>query len=539
MKMMSSSSSELGQYCNAGAIVRLPGVPPRRVAFDGSEEGLCQQIVSTFGIPSLDSFCDSAILVCDGERPHQYRRRRRTSSFSTGGATTRRTSSLGRKVVQLEGDDSMLDHVFFENNSINQNNEDSHDTSWPSNNIFAGRKNMEVEVLWRLRGGKGGFGALLKKLTGGGKKTTNTDAMRDLNGRRLRHAKTVERFQEWMQKKKDEDDIVAMLNDGDLPEAKIAKKKEVTLGEDFLGKLAESGQSKLAMLKAARGSGQPIGQGLHVMSGGGSSSSSSSYSGLKRASAREVDPASLEAGLSDASTDVGSKRRGKWDDNMEDLFAEFMEDASDASVSSDSDEELNIRTKGRGNGKATSSAANSSSTKLSPKRSSINAGKTHGANGGNGNASREGIPSGEDAAGPSANGHYDVDRVDADKADALEQKDRTTTPPADEQERENPENKNPKLSGRAAKRQKKEQTTTSFVVNESIVVRDFSLYKSARDLERQCGEEILKHSCAFHGLKFGGRATERATRLWELHLAGGKEKAPKTIFAATAAAVEK
>lgn len=50
-----------------------------------------------------------------------------------------------------------------------------------------------------LRGGKGGFGALLRGGPGGlhMKKTTNFDACRDLSGRRLRHAKAEERLRAW------------------------------------------------------------------------------------------------------------------------------------------------------------------------------------------------------------------------------------------------------------------------------------------------------------------------------------------------------
>ncbi|CAE7222502.1 crt, partial [Symbiodinium necroappetens] len=58
-----------------------------------------------------------------------------------------------------------------------------------------------VRIAFRLLGGKGGFGSLLRSQKGG-KKTTNFDAMRDLNGRRVRHVKAVERIKEWLEKKK-------------------------------------------------------------------------------------------------------------------------------------------------------------------------------------------------------------------------------------------------------------------------------------------------------------------------------------------------
>lgn len=44
-----------------------------------------------------------------------------------------------------------------------------------------------------------------------GKKTTNFDAMRDLNGRRIRHVKAVERIKEWLEKKKREDELVTFF----------------------------------------------------------------------------------------------------------------------------------------------------------------------------------------------------------------------------------------------------------------------------------------------------------------------------------------
>jgi len=60
-----------------------------------------------------------------------------------------------------------------------------------------------IRVLFRLLGGKGGFGALLRKQTNSrGKKTKNFDACRDLTGRRLRHSTAVDRIKEWMAKKR-------------------------------------------------------------------------------------------------------------------------------------------------------------------------------------------------------------------------------------------------------------------------------------------------------------------------------------------------
>ncbi|KAK9137418.1 hypothetical protein Sjap_008012 [Stephania japonica] len=56
-----------------------------------------------------------------------------------------------------------------------------------------------VHLLLRLRGGKGGFGSLLRGAAtkAGQKKTNNFDACRDMSGRRLRHVNAEKRLEEW------------------------------------------------------------------------------------------------------------------------------------------------------------------------------------------------------------------------------------------------------------------------------------------------------------------------------------------------------
>lgn len=54
-----------------------------------------------------------------------------------------------------------------------------------------------VHVLLRLPGGKGGFGAMLRTAGMKGVKTTNFDACRDLNGRRLRYVNQEAKLREW------------------------------------------------------------------------------------------------------------------------------------------------------------------------------------------------------------------------------------------------------------------------------------------------------------------------------------------------------
>ncbi|KAL1536001.1 replication stress response regulator SDE2 [Salvia divinorum] len=56
-----------------------------------------------------------------------------------------------------------------------------------------------VNLLLRLRGGKGGFGSLLRGAAtkAGQKKTNNFDACRDMSGRRLRHVNAEKKLEEW------------------------------------------------------------------------------------------------------------------------------------------------------------------------------------------------------------------------------------------------------------------------------------------------------------------------------------------------------
>lgn len=56
-----------------------------------------------------------------------------------------------------------------------------------------------VHLLIRVRGGKGGFGSLLRGAAtkAGQKKTNNFDACRDMSGRRLRHVNAEKKLEEW------------------------------------------------------------------------------------------------------------------------------------------------------------------------------------------------------------------------------------------------------------------------------------------------------------------------------------------------------
>ncbi|XP_058100387.1 uncharacterized protein LOC131245149 [Magnolia sinica] len=88
-------------------------------------------------------------------------------------------------------------------------------------------------LLLRLRGGKGGFGSLLRGAAtkAGQKKTNNFDACRDMSGRRLRHVNAEKKLEEWK---------------ADAEERKMEK-----IAEDFLKKKAKAAK------KAGTGGGSP------------------------------------------------------------------------------------------------------------------------------------------------------------------------------------------------------------------------------------------------------------------------------------------
>nr|XP_043619202.1 replication stress response regulator SDE2 [Erigeron canadensis] len=88
-----------------------------------------------------------------------------------------------------------------------------------------------LHLLLRLRGGKGGFGSLLRGAAtkAGQKKTNNFDACRDMSGRRLRHVNAEKKMEEWL--------------------AEETERKLEKVAEDFIKK-----QSKLAK-KAGGGNG--------------------------------------------------------------------------------------------------------------------------------------------------------------------------------------------------------------------------------------------------------------------------------------------
>ena len=75
-------------------------------------------------------------------------------------------------------------------------------------------ENSIIEFRIILKGGKGGFGTLLKTQPARKKLTNNFDACRDLSGRRIGHVNQEKLNKEWKQKKKNESKIINKYNNG-------------------------------------------------------------------------------------------------------------------------------------------------------------------------------------------------------------------------------------------------------------------------------------------------------------------------------------
>ena len=84
-----------------------------------------------------------------------------------------------------------------------------------------------LEVTLNLNGGKGGFGSMLRALGAQISKTTNKEACRDLNGRRLRDINDEERLKKYVEKKAEREEV-----EKEKKEAKLAKLRRLVSGEN-------------------------------------------------------------------------------------------------------------------------------------------------------------------------------------------------------------------------------------------------------------------------------------------------------------------
>jgi len=308
-----------------------------------------------------------------------------------------------------------------------------------------------VRVLFRLLGGKGGFGSLLRSQKGG-KKTTNFDAMRDLNGRRIRHVKAVERIKTWLENKKREDELVQALT-GEGPELPKPVPESESLDEAFLEKLKKAAATRPAVVSE----------------------------GFRRMLAEEAGEDVAAKRLRTAGPEASSAASADDDDDGVDWLSAL---ASLGELSPDGEDEASSST-APAPGKAASSSSSSSAavSKDVVKEKSSTAGA----------GSRAVDPAPAAPAAPKAAATPKV--AEAPKA----------APAKAAAVPEVPKSKAPAPAPAAPPKKL-----------ELVKPQDLAKYKSAEELAEKVPAEALKQSLQQLGLKCGGRPEERAKRLFAL-----------------------
>lgn len=91
----------------------------------------------------------------------------------------------------------------------------------------------EIQLCLCTKGGKGGFGSMLRAIGAQIEKTTNREACRDLSGRRLRDINEEKRLKMWLEKKKLEEQSDPEENFKRKIEKLLAKPKKEWKDEDY------------------------------------------------------------------------------------------------------------------------------------------------------------------------------------------------------------------------------------------------------------------------------------------------------------------
>ena len=141
---------------------------------------------------------------------------------------------------------------------------------------------MSVHALLRLPGGKGGFGAMLRTAGTKGIKTTNFDACRDLNGRRLRYVNQEAKLREWEAQAEERKQKKQAAKDAarpDKPSSNIARFDD----DEYDEACSTMRDSVAASVAAAGAAASSSTDGAVLSSSADGAGTSSSTSGGKRA----------------------------------------------------------------------------------------------------------------------------------------------------------------------------------------------------------------------------------------------------------------
>lgn len=165
-------------------------------------------------------------------------------------------------------------------------------------------------LLARLRGGKGGFGSLLRGAAtkAGQKKTSNFDACRDMSGRRLRHVNAEKKLKEWNAQAK-ERELEKAANE--YLKKQVKKKEDDSGSSQVIEKFREDTSRARVEVESA------VARGL----------AEAKRLGKRKAVEEDLLPAS------------SSKRPNVWLNNGIDMIEELSEDERDSSDDDDEDDE--------------------------------------------------------------------------------------------------------------------------------------------------------------------------------------------------------
>ena len=111
------------------------------------------------------------------------------------------------------------------------------------------KENDSYYVHLRLKGGKGGFGSMLRAIGSQIEKTTNNEACRDLSGRRMRDVNNEKKMMEWVKKKAEKDRLKEKEKIEKL-ERQLQKPKHFFNDPEYKKKLDETSNSVEDALKA-------------------------------------------------------------------------------------------------------------------------------------------------------------------------------------------------------------------------------------------------------------------------------------------------
>ncbi|KAJ3704135.1 hypothetical protein LUZ61_007840 [Rhynchospora tenuis] len=353
-----------------------------------------------------------------------------------------------------------------------------------------------LSVLPRLRGGKGGFGSLLRGAASkaGQKKTSNFDACRDMSGRRLRHVNAEKRLEEW--------------------KAEAEERKLEKLAENFLKKKAKEGKksSDLEVEKYL----EKYRKDAERCIGEVEESVKESF-GLYKECKRKVLPASGPG---------SSKRLKIW------MGKKKIAD-SDSESDSDDEEEKNMDTKSvvidEGNSSSSSDKAedgSSNNSSSSPVSGSPSNGEL------SGRESLETISEEENNTGGTVESDVSVEAEMESNTDAKTISDEnnvsgTVKSDVSVEAEWNVETKSLANIEMANEEVNAEVTTSNIFCSVEPLI--FENYNSPAELE-VLGMERLKSELQKNGLKCGGTLQERAARLFLLKTTP-LDKLPKKILA--------